>query len=53
MDMELGRYLNGLVTRHSIRDELRVLNAVRKKLYHFGLSPVACLISQMPSIPDL
>lgn len=30
-----------LATRRSMRDGLRVLNAARKKLYHFGLSPVA------------
>ena len=27
--------------RRSMRDGLRVLNAARKKLYHFGFSPVA------------
>ena len=30
-----------LATRRSMRDGLRVLNAARKKLYHFGLSSVA------------
>jgi hypothetical protein len=30
-----------LAARRSMRDGLRVLNAARKKLYHFGFSPVA------------